>query len=313
MATARSYFIGLWDPETWAENRRKARFTFTGFDVNLRNKSEIRPGDLFLCWVTGGSGCVGVMEVAGEAYVVDHEDPPTFQRGLYPLRYPVRLLRRVPLTSGVTFSEIRNHTEDPTGWVGIVRNNGNAVPPADAEWIIDKLGERPPLPSDADEPEGIGRRSRRGAVISAPTVSEVPVEEQWTEQPYVVARSEAYEATREEQQLVVSLKAHLERQGHSVCRLRIVPPGESPLFTDLFDEKTRVLIEAKASVEREAIRMAIGQLADYGRFVEGEHRRAVLLPEPPREDLKNLLASEQVEVIWPVGTAFADSTGGELV
>jgi hypothetical protein len=84
-------------------------------------------------------------------------------------------------------------------------------------------------------------------------------------------------------------------RGHEIFRKRIVPPGEArPLFTDLFDATTGTLVEAKGTVERNAIRMAIGQLADYKRFVEdGQPRHlAVLVPSQPRRDLRELLASQ---------------------
>ena len=74
------------------------------------------------------------------------------------------------------------------------------------------------------------------------------------------------------------------------------------------------MIEAKGSVERGAIRMAIGQLADYSRFVnDGMPRRALLLPEQPREDLLGLLESQDIVAIWPDGNGFADTAGQELV
>jgi hypothetical protein len=37
---------------------------------------------------------------------------------------------------------------------------------------------------------------------------------------------------------------------------------------DLFNSATKELVEAKATTDRGAIRMAIGQLADYRRFVD---------------------------------------------
>ena len=44
-------------------------------------------------------------------------------------------------------------------------------------------------------------------------------------------------------------------------------------------------------MSRESIRMAIGQLADYARYETAEVRSAVLLPERPRVDLKELLTN----------------------
>ena len=145
--------------------------------------------------------------------------------------------------------------------------------------------------------------------------TEVPVEEQWTERTWVQPDREPYEAERREQKLLLRLKAHLEARGHRTCRLKIVPPGEAkPLFSDLLDRTTHCLIEAKGTVERGALRMAIGQLADYSRFVDGKPVRAVLVPERPRADLLAMLVSQDIAVIWPAGpSGFEDTVGGNLV
>ena len=49
-----------------------------------------------------------------------------------------------------------------------------------------------------------------------------------------------------------------------------------------------MLYEAKGSAERMSIRLALGQVLDYGRYVEGS-RLAILLPEAPAADLVELL------------------------
>ncbi len=111
------------------------------------------------------------------------------------------------------------------------------------------------------------------------TIEEVPIEEQWTEKVYIAPSHEEREAERREQKLVKAYEAHLKKKGHEVCRLKIVPPGEAkPMFCDLRDLTTNTLVEAKGSVSREAIRMAIGQLVDYGRFVTDDARRLFLSP-----------------------------------
>jgi hypothetical protein len=137
-------------------------------------------------------------------------------------------------------------------------------------------------------------------------VEHVPVEQQWTEKVFVAPSRPEYEAERREQRLVLAFEEQLVRQGHSVDRLKIVPPGEAkPLFCDLIDNTTNTLYEAKGSVERGSIRMAIGQLLDYARFVEPRPRLAALLPSKPRADLLELLASAGVEVVWQDGKKFA--------
>jgi hypothetical protein len=158
--------------------------------------------------------------------------------------------------------------------------------------------------------------TKLAAVLAGPETVDVPVEQQQTERAYVAPSHAPYEAERREQRLVLELEAHLRRRNHEVSRKRILPPGEArPLFTDLYDTTTGTLIEAKGSVERNSIRMAIGQLADYKRFVDAGKalHLAVLLPSQPRPDLQHLLESQGIKLIYPSEGGFEDSTGGSLV
>lgn len=142
-------------------------------------------------------------------------------------------------------------------------------------------------------------------------VEDVPVEEQWTEKAFVAPSREADDAERREQVLVLAFRDYLVSQGHEVSRLKIVPPGEAkPLFSDLIDRTTNTLFEAKGTVERGAIRMAIGQLLDYSRFIQPAARLAVLLPSRPRHDLRELLKTVGVDLVWRNGEKFVDSAGG---
>jgi len=158
--------------------------------------------------------------------------------------------------------------------------------------------------------------SKLAEILAGPAKTEVPIEQQQTEKAFVAPSNEPYEAERREQSLVLEFEAHLRNLGHQVFRQRILPSGEArPLFTDLYDANLDMLVEAKGSVERNAIRMAIGQLADYRRFVsEGTPRHiAILLPREPRRDLCDLLASQGINLIFRSGASFDDSTGGSLV
>jgi hypothetical protein len=158
--------------------------------------------------------------------------------------------------------------------------------------------------------------SKLAGVLAGPAKADVPIEQVHTEKAFVAPSNEPYEAERREQMLVLEFETHLRRLGHEVVRQRILPPGESrPLFTDLYDATTGMLVEAKGTVARNAIRMAIGQLADYKRFVDGGRpsHLAVLLPSEPRSDLCQLLINEEIDLVYRTETGFEDSTGGSLV
>jgi hypothetical protein len=142
----------------------------------------------------------------------------------------------------------------------------------------------------------------------------VPVEMQHTEESPVNPSGESRTAYRQEQTLVLAYKRYLEQRGSRVSRYRIHPRGEArPLFSDLYDETRMNLIEAKSTGTRGAIRTAIGQLADYGRFVEEGTESAVLLPDRPRPDLEELLRSQGLFAVWSSGRVFVDNADGRFV
>ena len=70
------------------------------------------------------------------------------------------------------------------------------------------------------------------------------------------------------------------------------------LLTDLVDQTTNVLYEAKGAATREAVRMALGQLLDYSRHVPGNPKLAVLLPARPADDLLDLLGRHGVSCVY---------------
>jgi hypothetical protein len=149
--------------------------------------------------------------------------------------------------------------------------------------------------------DGISPGPNRSKLDRLPTerVTEIPVEQAITESTLIEGDREPYTAERREQKLVRDFLASLENQGHEVCRLQIRPPQEpTPIFCDLYDKTTNTLYEAKGTVVRHAIRMAIGQLADYARLLDPSPGKALLVPQQPRPDLCDLLAHEGIEVVW---------------
>jgi hypothetical protein len=75
-------------------------------------------------------------------------------------------------------------------------------------------------------------------------------------------------------------------------------PEARSLRADLWLASSRVLIEAKASGSREAIRMAIGQLLDYARYLAPRPRLCVLTPIRPADDMLTLLAATGMTAAW---------------
>jgi hypothetical protein len=105
---------------------------------------------------------------------------------------------------------------------------------------------------------------------------------------------------RREAELVERYRASRRRQGLTTRRHRIRPPGDPTLiYTDVYDVEEKRLLEAKASTARVDVRMAIGQLLDYRRFLPAE-QWAVLLPARPRHDLLDLLDEIGIGCVYEV-------------
>ena len=137
-------------------------------------------------------------------------------------------------------------------------------------------------------------------------VDEVPIEASNTERAIVEPTREAYEAERKEAKLIADFIAWSSRAGRQFKRLKIVPKGEGkPIFSDLYSKNEKLLIEAKGSVSRDSIRMAIGQVFDYRRFADSKTALAILLPELPRPDLIDLIKSAGVGLIYRTHGGFA--------
>lgn len=135
-------------------------------------------------------------------------------------------------------------------------------------------------------------------------VQDVPLEAYFTERMVVEPSREPYEAERKEAELVRQFADYFRSKGIEVVRRRILPAGEAkPIFTDIYLPKKNLLVEAKGSVERGSLRMAIGQLCDYRRFFENA-ACAVLLPSAPRNDLIELCDSQSISIFWPTENGF---------
>jgi hypothetical protein len=138
-------------------------------------------------------------------------------------------------------------------------------------------------------------------------VKSISIESGVTETSFVHPSREVYTADRKESQLVRKFAAHVDWRGYNATRRQIKPKDERrPLFTDMYIDGVNLLVEAKGSVTREDVRMAIGQLADYRRFLDSP-QGAVLLPSRPRCDLLDLIEVEGYGVIWEGEPSMAKS------
>ncbi len=142
-------------------------------------------------------------------------------------------------------------------------------------------------------------------------VTEIPIEEGDVEGYNVTTKAETKQAHRKERGLVADYIKFLGEPDEIIRRHKIdAPDTAGPLYSDIFHTGRRQLIEAKADSSRGSVRMAIGQLADYARFIDPPLDCAILLPAKPSRDLMELLSRQGVNAIWREGPRFRDNAGG---
>ncbi|MET9931789.1 MULTISPECIES: hypothetical protein [unclassified Streptomyces] len=157
-----------------------------------------------------------------------------------------------------------------------------------------------PLPKQRVRKKANGRKSAPNAETSGTFV----VPEAFGTKLSIRAATAAMVAVRHEAELTQAYKTYLESLGHQTGAFQIKVKGlTSTLRTDLYDATDHVLYEAKGSNSREDIRMALGQILDYSRYVStpdhpDEPKRVILLPSAPAPDMYELLDRYDVEVVY---------------
>ena len=117
-------------------------------------------------------------------------------------------------------------------------------------------------------------------------------------------------ARKEEAALVKEYKKWLADQGRNVERLIY-----KRLQCDAYEKDRNNLIEAKSSVKREYIRMAVGQLLDYaflGKELFGMPNMAILLPRKPDAKLLEWIYDLNISAIWKQRKTFVDNAQGQF-
>ena len=102
-------------------------------------------------------------------------------------------------------------------------------------------------------------------------------------------------AVRAEWRLVARL---IEDFGLAETRRRYRLSNGTELSADLWVEGTRLLVEAKASAGRFAVRQAIGQLYDYADKEQQPVTKMLVVPGRPADDLLDVLSSADIRAVW---------------
>jgi len=136
---SRNYWSNVVTGKTWErflENGAKV----SGFRERAANVAErVRPGDYFLCYLTGISRFVGVLEVVSDSYF---DETPIWEDQIFPVRFNVRAVYALDPKTAIPVSELRDRLHmfrklaTPTHWSGFFRRSPNKFRRSDGEIVV---------------------------------------------------------------------------------------------------------------------------------------------------------------------------------
>lgn len=158
-----AYWLNLFNGTTWQEFR-DAGGEDAGFQDTKRKGTltkKVRPGDIFVCYMTGVGRWVGLLQITGELF---RDDTAIHQGDSFPLRFPVKPLIILPAEHGVPMKELEGKLSGyPTGaktnkWTTLVRESLRQFDDSDGEAIAAAIRSARANPQTREvDPKKLGR------------------------------------------------------------------------------------------------------------------------------------------------------------
>lgn len=140
----KKYWLDLFTGETWEE------FLNFGADVSGFSEhrkaiaSKIHPGDYLICYLTGISRFVGVLEVLSELY---YDKTPRWKNESFPIRFKVNLILRLTPKTAVPVSNLSDKLSvfakykpgKGSQWTGFFRGSPALFKQRDGELVVDAI------------------------------------------------------------------------------------------------------------------------------------------------------------------------------
>ena len=171
----RSYWLDLFTGSTWEE------FLAAGGQVSGFRQSraatvkKIEPGDWLVCYVTGVSRWIGILEVTGASFT---SEEPIYTDDVFPARLPVKVVLQLAPENAVPITLLRDklsyfHHESPIAWTGHFRGSPARMKPEDAQVVVDSLNAA--VTDPVSRPYQLSKWQHHAYTVAAPGEQEVAV------------------------------------------------------------------------------------------------------------------------------------------
>ena len=137
--TKRNYWLDLFTGVTWQEFK-EAGATISGFRESRRNSvQKIKPGDYLVCYLTGVSRFIGLLEVQDKPF---KDATPIWKDEDFPCRLRVKLISELTPETAIPVVELRDklsffqNLTSPHAWTGHFRASPVKWSVADGEVVV---------------------------------------------------------------------------------------------------------------------------------------------------------------------------------
>ncbi len=215
--TGRAYWLNLFTGATWQEFV-DAGAKVSGFrEGRWRTVQRVQPGDYFLCYLTGVSRFIGVLEVASEPY---WDETPIWKDEVFPCRVKVEAIAALTPETAVPIFDLREQLtifqdlKSPGAWTGHVRGSPARWKNSDGEAVVYAVLEA--VENPVKRPVDASKLARRPKALRAKGESfTVPEEDAERDNKDVVGEEVPKAARQEDVAVSVSsqeVTAHTEVQ-----------------------------------------------------------------------------------------------------
>ena len=153
---SRQYWLDLFTGKTW-EEFLKSGANVSGFRERRRKTAAgIHPGDYLICYLTGVSRLIGVLEVKSELYF---DKTPIWEGEDFPCRFKVELVYQLKPKTAIPILELRGKLslfhglKSTNAWSGFFRGSPARFKPRDGETMVEAIKDSVanPIGRDYDE------------------------------------------------------------------------------------------------------------------------------------------------------------------
>lgn len=158
----KQYWLNLFTWKTWQEFL-KAGGEVSGFrESRWKTVKRFKPGDYLLCYLTGVSRWIGILEVTSEAF---KDNSPIWEVDAFPSRVNVKLISKLVPETAVPVLDLKDklsifqNLKNPNSWGVLFRGSPKKLLPEDGEEIVKAIqyAEKNPVRRKVD-PKKLARR-----------------------------------------------------------------------------------------------------------------------------------------------------------